>query len=344
MAAVQGPLLIWLLGRDVKQTNKLFVATQNIVAEASPGSATVSVACMMNLWATLGPAKVYIPSIARAANTRGRGQDLDHLTENKQECEFLHYLFERTKLPKGLKACDIVVVFGNSLLAKLKRIQKHFRVQLLCVDSGKQADLDHLSKELDMPIEVLADVSDTGLLKWLEAAGSCHVTAPDWSAGLMDSPYMAKTRERLESTSHTLKGLPVPNDWAVIESCRCQIPELRSSKRPESESEDGSFDEDGAPLGYGKTKRQRTAAPDAPVAPSAPSLTSDSVKAWAERHLEVTPRSKLEYHPMKKEMEKFFKVTRIPEGLMQLAGILKAPNGAKTFVKDSSKQKLGLRA
>jgi hypothetical protein len=332
-----GPLLVWLLGKDVLQIRKLWTAASNILHEETPNMREHMAWCMMNLVAKLGPAKLYM------FEGLLRRLDMDVLAENGQEAKFLHYLFERTKAENGFEGRDVVLVWGNDMLTKLGRFQKHFQVRLLWTDRSNPEDVKSLSKELGVFIDTLEDTTGRGLLTWLEEAGMRHIHSTDTNARLFSHPLMAQTRARVEAIKYALKGLVYPDDQALIDGSMCKIAELRGLKRPEPESDsDCSFNEDGTHWGTGGPRHPKKKKSEA--APSQPPVTSDSVRAWAEANLRVAPKSKLGYTEVKEMIKKSLKTdTQISKLMMDAAGLLVAQRGSKKFVKDSEGRRLGLK-
>ena len=333
-----GPLLVWLLGKDVLQIRKLWTAASNILHEETPNMREHMAWCMMNLVAKLGPAKLYM------FEGLLRRLDMDVLAENGQEGEFLHYLFERTKAENGFACRDVVLVWGNAMLTKLGRFQKHFQVRLLWTDRSNPEDVKSLSKELGVFIDTLEDTTGRGVLTWLEEAGMRHIHSTDTNARLFSHPLMAQTRARVEAVKYTLKGLVCSDDKALIEGSMCKIAELRGLKRPEPESDsDCSFNEDGTHWGTGGPRHPKKKKSKA--APSRPPITSDSIRAWAQTNLRVAPKSRLLYTEVKEMVKKSLGAESVPtELMMKQAGLLHARSGNKIRIKNSEGFRLGLIA
>jgi hypothetical protein len=132
------------------------------------------------------------------------------------------------------------------------------------------------------------------------------------------------------------------DDKVIIESCACFIPELRGTKRPlAEESDDGSMDDDGNWMGPGVTRRK---AGSASSSGAAPNLTAEDLKGWVAKNLRLDAESTLQFGVLKNRMEVELKAPKkIPDLMMNSAGLFRAPYKNKTFVKDSENKRLGLR-
>ena len=115
---LRAPLLVWLVGKDVKETAKLLRDTLVTKDSEKQVFERFNVWCMLELVAMIGDSKIFKMSPEKDSDDCWR-DDMDGLASVNKENEFLHYLFNRLQTPNGFNPGDVVVLFGNLLLDRL---------------------------------------------------------------------------------------------------------------------------------------------------------------------------------------------------------------------------------
>jgi hypothetical protein len=262
-----------------------------------------------------------------------RREDLDVLaTVQGLEAEFVHQLFNRINAPNGLTSKDVVLVWGNNLLAKLDRFKERFVVNILCVDGGP---LDSLQAKLRHPIQSLMDVTGQGLKQWIEQASQKHFATLSigGNSDLFDDCYFAGAPPVPLPTSSLSGILNTLDDQVLVKESFCPIPPLRATLARETakEDEEDECSNDGKTYTGCAPKRKR---------PLMPSLTTESLSTWAERTLKVEDGGKLPWARLKDMVEDAFNAGKPSDALLRSAGLGFVATKGNRWVVNQAKKRL----
>ena len=327
---LRAPLLVWLVGKDVKETAKLLRDTLVTKDSDKQVFERFNVWCMLELVGMIGDSKIFKMSPEKDSDDCWR-DDMDGLASVNKENEFLHYLFNRLQTPNGFNPGDVVVLFGNLLLNRLPRFQSHFRVKLLCVD---KSDTTNLALQLKTQVDTLNPISGAGLTKWMEDVitdhgkhvGNCSGSSSD----LFNDPLFSLSIQSANLITQKLRNVTWKTDKDVIEASMCKIAALRCGKvaRDDDSESDGSVDE----AGNSRSKR--------PAKKLKSTLNSNVLKPWLVQKLDTIKKAKLSWVDLKAAIKEHFNQA-VPNNMLHDCGLFEDKSHSLQLVKNQDGARMG---